>query len=423
MAILFSDPASGQFGDPSYAPQPVGQPSAPLPPAAGVTSKVLAVAGASICNTTFTEGVSYAPLGAANFRRICIERGYDLPFVSYAVSGSDMQDAIGQISLINSEVSESFNLFTHCWGNDLSARGSYPADWDAAELASYESDVDAVVSALNSSSADKVFAANMTYRTNVSGGTEVNADIIEPKLTAGLVESFIDWEAASFAVYPAGYADSIHPNNDGAIALQEALLDDYTAAEQVGAFPYEDQIIISCGDGDDVIPGVAVVGGGGGTIPLITQRMETGGSVTVSNTAIFGSTAANTGVYQFTPKHFDLNIRTLYGNNNPVTADIVKPEWANREVEVQIVANRNATNRDTEISFDGNTTTLIPDDQANNTATFTATLDGSGSLPTITATPVNQYGYLTVIFINLLKSNGGIATRNSKLSIGLSIGL
>lgn len=400
-----------------------------------MVSRVLGMVGASIIDAAFRISTAYTSEAAANFRAKCLARGYDIPWLSRAVAGSDMAATAGQISALQTELAASgvgWDIFCHCYGNDASIRGNYPANWDSTELSTYNALVDGAIASVNGSSATLKLMADLSYRFNVTGSQQINEDIIRPKLAAGLALPYVPWFAASKASADLGqyfYDVGLHPSDTGVLVLQDALLDAYIPVSGRSQTDIEDQLIIAFGDESLTIPNVTNCNSAGSRA-ITTQRKVTGGTcVLAGGTASSGtSIGAALTSFQFDATHKDFGrIFSYYGSFAPITVTVNMPAWANRAVRVRVNTIRAATGRETDITVGGVTKRVDPNGVTGpRFETFLTTMDGSGNL-VINSTHVTQYCYLTSVSVDLLKveepPTPSTAKLNNHLNLGLHLGL
>lgn len=393
-----------------------------------MASKVLGIVGASIENATYRPSSPYTTTGAQTFRRKCLERGYDLPFVSFAGDGSTMAGMAPQITnLVNAltPAGLGFDIFAHFGGNDAGPIGNYPAAWDAGEITTYTNSINTLLGQINATAATHKLCSNLSYRTNFSGADQLNADIIEPRIAALMVAPLVPYWAYSSAAAALGnypLPDNLHPTNVGVEYLQDALLDTYLPIAGFTPTDIEDQLVTSFGEFSSVIPNVTRINAVG-SAAISTPRGATGTITLAGGNGSTGSGSPAGTSYQFDAAHRDFVASGYFGNNNPVTITVSMPAWANRVVRVKVAGHRAVSGRVTNVTINGVTQSYDPNIPASSSTEFLAVMDGSGVL-VAALTPVVAFVHASAMSVSLIKlpsSGGAGVSRNLALSLGLHL--
>jgi hypothetical protein len=400
---------------------------------------VLDVTGASIMDACFINESGYTTNALDQWAELCHSLGYDISPLSRAVGGSTVRSANGaltQIAAVDARYTGAtveVLAVAHCWGNQNSLNGAYPADWDATEIANFREDVVNVVTALNATPIDDAIYCNMTYRVGV--GTGVNTDIIEDEFANEGETSFVDLYTPTLAAANAGNyfvsGDPIHPTSTGVPAIHTPILD-YIAANHSALSilkTYEDKAVINFG-GDavryignlnqiDATGSHGLIGQSGNSMGTLVLTGGTG----FAGTGFTSSSPINKNALYWNAEYWAIDDGTFFGQNAGYTVQYSDATRPNREVIITIFCSRNASGREFDLTFDGVTTRIDPQGITGpRTVSKQVTLDGSGNAPLITGTVVGTYLYLTGMDVQLVPEPT-TSSLSQSLSIGLSIGL
>lgn len=389
--------------------------------------KVLGIVGASIENATYRASSPYTTQGAELFRKACLERGFDIPFISFAGDGSTMAGMGPQITnLVNAltPAGVGFDLFAHFGGNDAGPLGNYPAAWDAGEITTYTNSINTLMGNINATAATIKLCSNLSYRTNFSGADALNADLIEPAVAANMTAPLVPYWAYSSAAAALGnypLPDNLHPTNVGVVYLQNALLDTYLPISGRTTTDIEDQVITSFGEFSTTIPNVARINAAG-SVAIKTAKGATGTCTLSGGSGGTGSSSPAGTSYQFDSRHRDFVSSGFFGSNTSISTTTSIAAWANRPVRVKVTGSRAASGRLTNITINGETKQYDPNVPSANTVEFLTVMDSSGNLPVVAA-PNVQFAHISAISIDLLKqaSSSNLITATNNLALGLGL--
>lgn len=390
-----------------------------------MASKVLGIIGASVEGATYRPNSTYTTTGAQTFRRKSLERGYDIPWAVFAGDGATMSGMASQITnLVNAltPAGLGFDIFASFGGNDAGPIGNYPESWDAGEITTYTNSINTLLGQINVTAAGIKLCCNLSYRTNFGGVAQLNANIIEPRIAALMVDPLVPyWEYSSAAAALGNYPlpDNLHPTNVGVEYLQDALLDTYLPVAGFTPTDIEDQLVTSFGEFSSTIPNVTRINAEG-SAAISTPRGATGTITLAGGSGSTGSGSPAGTSYQFDAAHRDYVASGYFGNNSPVTITASIPAWANRVVRVKVAGHRAVSGRETNVTINGATQSYDPNIPASSSTEFLAVMDGSGAL-VAALTPVVSFVHVSAMSIDLLKiPSSGVSGYNG---LGISVGL
>ena len=386
------------------------EPVDPVDPNAPVITQ-LAIVGASIMQQSF-QGVG-STITADAARSQMLNMGIDLPFRTYAASGSDIDAAIAQANLIVSHLGErdGIAVFVHTGGNET-------FDWDTStqeQRDHFKNRLEQVYQIITNAGYHLI-PTPLSWVNN--SGVTYNRQQIGINLIYPLIEQYAPywWDSVEnkpiMNIYEAlesigsnGFNenDVTHPNAVGREHLRNYIYQKLNSRLFLPQYDNTEAISLTMNLAPLETPAnnIRVTGPTPITTIFNNRGEQLSGSITVQGIAwSSGGSGGSENQSDYSNYSSDWATRRIakWGSNSDVTFDFTIPSYANKTGTLHYVGGRSGSTRSTSVT--ANSVTQLAPAGSGAPAIIPIQFDGSGNL-SILAEPIDRFAYFSGLTIYL----------------------